>query len=279
MKTLDKRHILVFLLIFLLSLYSVAVYQNYRSAQEYNKWRDFTINAQYEQLSQQRSRENELFILQRTNEETAYIEDLMIAEMECVESVSMLLVPVLQAVPAVRAKIAYTTQFMSALGYAFIEYKSTIMQYRTTFENEHRMTSDDWDNKSWRDFLGSLGEELPESSEVKEEYYMDRETLQTTVIVDTHLDSLQWFYERTVARYITHMDTGETDKALFDLLLLRSMRRIFTQEDNLLPSSLHDDYLYLIKENLLCAVPLSVWLWAVYLGTVLAIYQTKHTGE
>jgi len=269
MKKEYKNYIIVFLLIFFLSFYITSVYQAYRNAWYFNEWYECTLKNQYKQLSEQKTGENDNFFIEKINDQTVYINEVMISEMENMGRVGISPVLTLRSLPVTRKKMIYNSQMISCIGNAFMSYKSEFSKYQCTFEKEHDMSFEDWNEQNWRDFLEYLGKDLPDFDDAQK-YKMSKKELENKIIINADIKALKGFYERTLERYKTNIENGETNKALFDLETLKSLDDL-VNKGGALPYfeiwSLKKEYISLTKENVKFTFPLALWLWIVCIIT------------
>jgi hypothetical protein len=279
MKKEYKNYIIVFLLIFFLSFYITSVHQAYRNARYFNEWYECTLKNQYKQLSEQKTGENDNFFIEKINDQTVYINEVMISEMENMGRVGIFPVLTLRSLPVTRKKMIYNSQMIPCIGNAFMNYKSTFSEYQSIFEKEHDMSFEDWNEQTWRDFLEYLGKELPDFDDAQK-YEMSEKELEKNLTVDTDIKALKRFYERTLERYKTNIENGETNKAIFDIEMLKSMNDIVTNGGDVFPfeiRSLKEEYVSLIKENVKFTFPLALWLWIVCIITY-AMLRKENTS-
>ena len=247
-----KNYIMVFILTFLISFYITSVYQNYKIAQGFNLWYESVLENYHRNVNEQKEF-NDCFLIEKTDEQVIYINEVMISEMKNVGAIGFFSDLTLRTPYVIRKKMIYTNQLTPCIGKAFMNYKSKLSNYRYNFEKENNMSFEDWNEDSWIKFLYFMEKYLPDPEDIEP---------------PGELGFLKDLYARTLQRYKENMENKEISKALFDLELLRSIES--TANKDIISYgiwSLKKEYIHLVTENLKFTIPLSLWLWIVYLIT------------
>lgn len=262
MKKCYQRDIVILLLTLSLTGYLVLVYQNYEEAKAFNAWYDSFLESSHENIPEKEDRDLCIEV-KKSGEAARYISEVLIAEMEDIGRVRVLPVLTLRARSISYQKMARETYTVSYIGKAFIAYKSSHSGYRSTFEEDHGIA--EWNEDHWTAFLVYLKGILSTASEI-EEMVPSEETLRKTVSEERDREILRGFYERTIERYKTTMNSGRSDKALFEYELLKTLNDQMTGGTFFPPVDFgRSGYLFLIKDSMEFIIPVSLLIWIGYL--------------
>lgn len=145
--------------------------------------------------------------------------------------------------------------------------------YIRSFEIESSIKTGDWNKEIWREFLEFLDKELSDHEKIQREYQFVKKKIEE----DTDIQSLKNFHNNMIQRYKVNIEGGETVKALFDLGTLKSFDTLMKKGGKLPYFSekeyplMKQEYLALIKQNLKCSVPVTLWIGMVYIAASLLI--------